>query len=581
MAENADVLIQVGALPDVASAKEAGRKIREIIEAEVSKFAGSTLKGQKGIKGVISAISGLSGTTGVDTYYKAAESRYALRNVSRKGLTATQRAELREMDRELGIIENVARRSSINEPINRTFAETRLRSKIDTSLQTLNKGLTPNFAEVYRAAERSGDTKKLAALDRQIAIKTKAAGVVLSNPEDVTNEQFGAAAATKKVVSELKSNTKALTGLTKVASIVGTEFIRTATAVIPTYWEQHVARSYWGTREAEVARVGAVAKGAGGAVGALIGGAIGSVVPGIGTVIGAGIGGALGESVGGLYGTYQSKQLEATKKTINQVNQRYRMAGIYGDQYSVGYASAVQDTDMASAGDVEKMVHNSATLGARMMFGQVGENEMLMYSLMPRYFAAAMNGASAEELAQIFKEDLDKLPPMFRVWAAENVGGGSLGMMAYSNSPMFSGVQGGAAKFREYDTEQMQLGAGFAVQTATRAIENRREEQKAFRTDLERNMRSPRAGTWMPTGTEEERVFYRRAPMMRAQAVIDEYTGKSDNRMVPDMSSAIGAKSILQTINIVLPDGTLVEQYENEIKKDFMESGYTSTVGIE
>ena len=591
MAENADVLIQVGALPDVASAKEAGRKIREIIEAEVSKFAGSTLKGQKGAKGVIGAISGLSGTTGVDTYYKAAESRYALRNVSRKGLTPAQRAELREMDRELGIIENVARRSSINEPINRTFAETRLRSKIDASLQTLNKGLTPNFAEVYRATEKSGDTKKLAALDRQIAIKTKAAGVVLSNPEDVTNEQFGAATATKNIVKELKNNTKALGGLTKVAVAAAGAFAVAATntyaANLQTEWDENISRSTFGHMAAAAQRKKNTGKLVGGTGGAAVGAAIGAAaagavsygaLSGVGATIGAGIGGSVGSTLGELPGIEDEKRLESVKKSIAQVQQRYKAAALYRGRYSVGFGEAVETTGMASASDVQNMVHNSQTLSARMMFGQVGDDEMLMYSLMPEYFAAAMNGASDAELAAAFKSSVEKLPPNLRLWAAERVGGGSAGMLAYTQTPVYEGTQAAAAEYRELDAAQMIAGKGFLHGSVQRALQTGYAQFNKFRDDIQYLTEDNPNGTYglfsVTPGSKDSAVlsellfgktFNNYSSIDDIENEYRDIMHKKEDARERGMGAARAAAK--QTIYIVLPNGEQ-KKYENEILEE-------------
>lgn len=596
MAENADVLIQVGALPDVASAKEAGRKIREIIEAEVSKFAGGTLKGQKGAKGVISAISGLSGTTGVDTYYKAAESRYALRNVSRKGLTAAQRAELREMDRELGIIENVARRSSINEPINRTFAETRLRSKIDTSLQTLNKGLTPNFAEVYRAAEKSGDTKKLAALDRQIAIKTKAAGVVLSNPEDVTNEQFGAATATKKVVSELKSNTKALNSLTKVGNValgIAGALAREGAQLYATEkrigWQERVDRSFWGSQTARAKEKQAEGAFLGGGLGAVVGGIIGTIIaPGVGTAIGAGLGGSIGGTLGSLPGEADEARIKSYQKTIADTQNRFKNFYLYGDKYSTNVANAIQETGMASTGDVQKMAHNASTLRGRMMLGQISNEDMLMYQFMPEYFNAIMSGANQEEIMRAYANDMSRLPEDLQLTVAEQVGGGSAGMYALSKSGMLN--QMSPEFFRQMtslDSAMLIAGKGFLYGGLERGWVDANKSFMGQRVDIERATQKRGAkgsfGIFSPLHDLEYESLL--GSLLYDPRTYRHYSSNQDVERTEywmngnlQMGYDKNKEAVKQTINIYTGTGEKIGTYENEISKN--QGSYTSVISL-
>lgn len=586
-----DYDIKIGALPDLASINKAGEQIRAALNKHIMGSLASIGVGGSTIKGFLQDAS--HAKTGLEVFSAYRHVQTELKEITKDinrmnrvlGLDGTKDTMVLTALRDsVNTAVNVTRRVAVNEPINKELAIRRAAQKeaelaANPGIKTSTSPIPGLFrgGDVSQAIYRNIYGKRLNESERTQAIvdATAAFGATSATPDkiasaiyknvysrDMTEDERERTKADALAV--WKDNTKAIKALTKATTIVGTEVIRTAAAVIPTYWQEHVSRSYWGSREAQVARTGAIAKGAGGVVGAAIGGAIGSVVPGVGTVIGAGIGGALGESVGGLYGQYQSKQLEAVKRTIGQVNQRYRMAGMYGSQMSVGYAQSVADTDMASAGDVEKMVHNSATLGARMMFGQVGENEMMMYSLMPNYFAAAMNGASAEELAEIFKSDLDRLPPMLRTWAAESVGGGSLGMMAYANSPMFDIVQGNASTVRTYDEVQMRAGKGYAVASANRAFTNRAEEFEAFREDLGKSAKRGDPNEFVATGDEYESALLHNDMYEKAVRQYNDLTKNS--RFVAH-----------QVINIVLPDGSIAASEENDIIQEMDRGGYTPT----
>lgn len=568
MAGQADISLRIDAVTDITAATEAGRKAREAYEKGFGKFAAG-----KGVYGdVLVAMSGLKDKVGIEAYYSLARQRRAMQRVNTSQLTYSERQKHYEALSDMRTAELVARRLEINEPLNKEISSKRLKDKIDDSLQAIHNGVGSNFVDEYREAKRTGNKKKLAELGQELAIKSRAATTILGNPDMVTTEQFEIAQSVKDAEKSLNKNTKSVDALTKVGAIAATEFVKTVATVMPTYWQEHVSRSYWGSKEAGVERTKAVGKGIGATLGAGIGAALGSAFGPLGTWIGLGVGENIGGTVGGLYGTYKEKELEAVRKSIGQVNERYRSFGIYRGQASVGYASAVEDTGMASAGDVTNMVHNSATLGARMMFGQVSENEMLMYSLMPGYFAAAMNGATDAELAEAYKADLEKLPPMFRTWVAESIGGGSLGMMAYVNSPMYDTVQGHADIFRAQDTSQMIAGKGYAVQGGVRAVINRKKEYEAFKTDLSGSITSPEEGIWKPTGSEYEKKVATNKMKEAAFSLSDKPDFKDMSSLLPG-----GAKSI-RIVNNLVVDGNVVQTEENEIVEEMMRNNYAPTI---
>lgn len=520
MAGNADFVLEAAVLPDLSSAKKAGAALRAEIEKALAGLPADIREAAVGSKR--SYLSGLSGATSGQALYtnlsniRAGIKRGVIARSALDSMTIEQEDAVRAVDELIKQRTNLARRVYVNEPVNKRLAQKRLATKVEEATKTLGAGLPSDFVDKYMAAQESGDTKTLAKLSRQYKAKALAARTVLQNPALATDAKYGAAMSVVEVQDEIKNrerqqqdavkdNTKALKTLSVIATNVVATGLKTFAAALPTYWHESVTRSTFGRMAAEAERRKIYGKGIGTGAGNIAGGIIGGLIGGpAGAMIGASVLGNVGGTIGSLSGKYGEERLQSVQKTIAQINERYRTQGIYGGQMSVGYAAAVQETGMASAGDVEKMVHNSATLGARMMFGQVGENEMLMYSLMPGYFAAAMNGASDAELASAFAADLNRLPPQLRVWAAEGVGGGSLGMMAYSNSPTFSYVQGNAGKLRSIDSAIMAAGAGFHVQSGVRGVLDRVIEEGDVYGDVADLIRRPREGLYLPTGAAAE-----------------------------------------------------------------------------
>lgn len=616
MATNLDIELNAGVLPDLDSAKKAGAALK----AEMAKALAS-LPGEirDATKVYLSALG--TAKTGQSVYNAVSNIRTGIkRGVAARtaldGFTPAQEDAIRQVDEFVRQRANVLRRLYINEPVNKELSQRRLKTKVEEATKALGRGISSDFVEKYMAAEEAGDTQTLAKLQRQFKTKAIAARTILANPALATDAKYSAAMSVAEVQDEIrnrekqqqdavKENTKAIKTLSVIATGVVATGLRTFATALPTYWHENVTRSTFGRLSAEAERSKIYGAGIGAGAGNILGGIIGGAIAGpAGAMIGAGVLGSVGGTIGGLKGQYDQERLASIQKTINAVNERYRARGIYGGQYSVGYASAVAETGMASASDVEKMTHNSATLSARMMFGQVGENEMLMYSLMPGYFAAAMSGASAEQLAEAFSADLDKLPPQLKVWAAENVGGGSLGMMAYANSPTFDYVQRNAGRLRGIDAGIMQAGAGFHIQSGVRGVLDRELEEGAVYGDVADLMRNQRAGVYMATGSNAELAIGGYTPednaslsmfglptkmkTLRKLFVDDQYAMPSYYRTAARMASSANTddfaegrttiartrERVLQTINVNI-DGETVKSQENVITEDELNGGYS------
>lgn len=608
MAENADIELTVGGIVDVASITKAGQQIRSMLQRYVAdslSFIGV---------GAPQSLGALSGAkTGLEVYSHLSELRRELqktkRNLNRMGLMdATEEAVINSVIESVGLGVNVSRRTSINEPVNKLLSARRAAEKealahssvlssnsVSAAVyrNVLGRGMTAEERNRARADAMSAWAPIEEDPRQKVIDSQKAYAAIYRNiySKGFTADERARAEEDARAVWAVRDNTKALKQLSVIATNVVASGLKTFAEVLPTYWHENVTRSTFGRLEAEAARAKSYGRFGGTALGSVLGGVIGGVIgsaagpagSAAGAAYGASILGSAGGAAGALWGDYKGERLQSVKRSIQQVQQRYRAYGIYGGQYGVGYANTVAETGMASASDVEKMTHNSATLGARMMFGQVGENEMLMYSLMPGYFAAAMSGASSEKLAEAFAADLDKLPPQLRVWAAESVGGGSLGMMAFANSPNFGYVQAHAGETRAYDAAQMLAGAGFQVQSGVRGIIDRRAETSALYSDVAYAMGRPRAGVWQPAdyGAElalTESKIGQVYPWMarRAYANAERYITSSDPETVAKgMGIANRAtQRVLQTINVNI-DGETVKSQENVITEDELNGGYS------
>lgn len=512
MATNLDIELNAGVLPDLDSAKKAGAALKAEMAKALASLPGEIRDATKVYLSALgTAKSGQSVYNAVSNIRTGIKRGVAVRTAL-DGFTPEQEDAIRQVDEFVKQRANVLRRLYINEPVNKELSQRRLKTKVEEATKALGRGISSDFVEKYMAAEEAGDTQTLAKLQRQFKTKAIAARTILANPALATDAKYSAAMSVAEVQDEIrnrekqqedavKENTKALKTLSVIATgVVATSF-KTMANVLPTYWHESVTRSTFGHLAAAAERTQIVGSGVGSIAGNIIGGVIGGLIGGpAGAMIGAGVLGSVGGTIGSLSGKYEGERLQSVQKTIAQINDRYRAQGIYGGQMSVGYAAAVQETGMASAGDVEKMVHNSATLGARMMFGQVGDNEMLMYSLMPGYFAAAMAGKTGPELADAFAADLNRLPPQLRVHVAESVGGGSLGMMAYAASPTFGYVQGQAGSLSSIDSAIMRAGAGYHVQGGVRGVLDRIKEEGVIYGDIAYGLRNPEPGVYLPTG---------------------------------------------------------------------------------
>ena len=226
-------------------------------------------------------------------------------------------------------------------------------------------------------------------------------------------------------------------GFMKAAGIIGmgTKVLQAGEEMLESYWGERVTRSTYASKQAYYKRW-SIGGGAGGLVGgAAIGGAIGSVIPGIGTAIGAAAGAAIGAIIGPLYGKFKENEVKANMVSADEMIGRVRNKALYGAGYNNWFAAGMDSIGVGQGG-MSELANNAMSLRAKMMLGQVGEYDMLYYSMMPNYYAALMNGVTGPELAKIYQSDLRAIgDPSMRYVVGQAIGGQNAYAMV--NTPYF------------------------------------------------------------------------------------------------------------------------------------------------
>ena len=334
-------------------------------------------------------------------------------------------------------------------------------------------------------------------------------------------------------------------------------------------------------------RVTAGGQAAGGVIGGVLGAAIGgALTSGMGgQIVGAQIGSSIGSLTGGLIGKSRQAEWESQQKSISDVQARFKALGLYRGAYSPTFGAAVGELGQASASDVEGMVGNSQTLAARMMFGQVSDNEMLLYSLMPNYFAAAMAGASDAELAAAYTRDLNALDPSLRLWVGSMVGGGSAGMVAFSQDKYSGGVLSRGSWYHGTDHVLVSYGGSYQAGSVERGALNAHAMEGQVRADLNKAAKAEASGTM-------EGIYSRVAPvpqmiMANGQMVSTnskEYQDMVEAGVIGDPGKASGVRAFLQrNLNYVgIPTGWLggrVDTKENMSIEAFESAAYAAQSG--
>jgi hypothetical protein len=249
---------------------------------------------------------------------------------------------------------------------------------------------------------------------------------------------------------------ESLTNLSKAAKIAGT-VLGTASALTTMYfsskWAAEAKRSTHASNVAYYQRweqggqmVGSAVGSIGGliAAGALGAGPIGAAVAAV--IGGIGLGG-----LGSLFGKYKQSELEGITRTISETTNARRDNLLYGSHgYTMG--AVMESAGMGTASDLNNMRWTGQMLPGAMALGMVGEQEMLMLSLMPEYFAALMSGADSATLAKAYAASVENLPAQLRPVVATMAPGGSQGMYINARDPFFNSMLNRGAEFARADS---------------------------------------------------------------------------------------------------------------------------------
>ena len=204
--------------------------------------------------------------------------------------------------------------------------------------------------------------------------------------------------------------------------------------MLESYWGESVTRNVYSSRQAYLGRVTTGSKLAGNVIGGLIGAAL---TPFVGPVA-MGAGYVAGGEIGSWFGKYGETKYKSDMISANSMMTRARNKSLYGSAYSTYFAQAMTDQGIANGESaMGGLADKAMSLRARMMLGQVGEQEMLYMSMMPNFFAALMEGKTGPELMRIYQQDLAGIgDPSLRYLVGQAVG--NTEAFAAANSPYFS-----------------------------------------------------------------------------------------------------------------------------------------------
>lgn len=369
---------------------------------------------------------------------------------------------------------------------------------------------------------------------------------------------------TEALLQKIAANTGITAGL--LAGTAG----KLISDIPASYWNERSQRNYLDHRMAAAQRTETV----GTLLGAILGGVAGGLLTG-GNPVGIAVGAGLGGPLGGLPGKYNEAETKARQQTMTEAVQRVFNRTMYGaGGYSTSYARAVGIQGLASEQDVAGMAGNAATLRGRMMLGQVGEQEMYYYSMLPNYFAALLAGVTGPELAELYKSDLDSIAdPSLRMVIGTAVGGGSTGMYAYTQSPLFDSMHSASGLATAADRTNDYLAEGVVSGAPRRAAFTLTKELRGF-ADISRD-NDP-----FVYNEEYDQITDKRLGAIKnvLNAFDSDSRGYKDyrtgNYMVDTLLNSFMERKTTVIVNV---DG--VERERIEFKEDLMNAGQTMIVG--
>lgn len=251
---------------------------------------------------------------------------------------------------------------------------------------------------------------------------------------------------------------------------VAKDIFGAAGSMLESYWGESIPRNTYASRQAYLSRVTTAGKIGGSVLGGVLGALIGAPF-GLSAVTG-GIGYGAGGEIGQLFGKYGETKYKADIKSSSDMMARLRNKALWGNEYNTYFAKALTDVGIANGESaMGGLADRSMSMRARMMLGQVGEQEMLYMSMMPNYYAALMAGVTGPSLLNIYKRDLDAIgDPSMKYLVGQSIG--NTEAFAAANSPYFNSVYSStAAVTGAYEGALSRVQGGFVAGRMTAAME--------------------------------------------------------------------------------------------------------------
>lgn len=222
---------------------------------------------------------------------------------------------------------------------------------------------------------------------------------------------------------------------TALAGKVAKDIFGSAGGMLESYWGESITRNAYASRQAYLSRVTTGGK----LVGSVLGGLLGALT---GNPVAMGVGYAAGGEVGQLFGKYSETKYKADIKSSSDMMGRIRNKALWGNEYNTYFAKALTDVGIANGESaMGGLADKAMSFRARMMLGQVGEQEMLYMSMVPNFYTALMAGVTGPELLNIYKRDLDAIgDPSMRYLVGQSVGNSEA--FAAARNPYFSDMYG-------------------------------------------------------------------------------------------------------------------------------------------
>lgn len=332
---------------------------------------------------------------------------------------------------------------------------------------------------------------------------------------------------------------------TALAGKVAKDIFRNAGGMLESYWGESVTRNAYASREAFLGRV----KTGGKIIGSVIGGLLGALT---GNPMAMGAGYAAGGEIGGLFGSYGETKFKADVRSSNDMMARIRNQALWGSGYNTYFAKAITDVGIANGESaMGGLADRSMSMRARMMLGQVGEQEMLYMSMMPNYYAALMAGVTGPELMRIYKNDLDAIGDSSMKYLVGQAIGNTEALATAQNPYFNSFYNSVAGTSAGYERSLSGLTAGFYRGRETGALET-------MVRDVEEIFSSGRRGN---------RLIYQGG-----------YTNRTYQEY-QDVMAWLKGNNVQFVNNIVLPDGEVIKSDVKTADEVYMNTLQSYSVG--